>query len=117
MYWFDYGPLLNFHPPFIGRTQLTGEREKCYLVGLEASGWGMGGRKGTKGSYPEARPANGERSSDAPAPAVPRGRPSPVVAAHLLFRVDWMPNSALLDTRKDKASTSFCARFGFAAAV
>lgn len=80
MYRFGGGSLLLiFHSPFAGRTQLTGEREKCYLVGLEASGWGMGGKKGTKGSYPEARPANGERPTDAPFPAVPRGHPTLVV--------------------------------------
>lgn len=38
--------------------QVTGERERCYLVGLEASGWGMGNKKGTKGSFPEARAAS-----------------------------------------------------------
>lgn len=40
--------------------QVTGERERCYLVGLEASGWGMGTKKGTKGSFPEARAVTGE---------------------------------------------------------
>lgn len=80
MYRFGDGSLLLiFHSSFAGRTQLTGEREKCYLVGLEASGWGMGGKKGTKGSYPEARPANGERPTDAPFPAVPLGHPTLVV--------------------------------------
>lgn len=54
-------------PPFAAAAaaprswQVTGEREKCYLVGLEASGWGMKNKKGTKGSFPEARPASGER--------------------------------------------------------
>lgn len=38
---------------------MTGERERCYLVGLEASGWGMGNKKGTKGSFPEARAVTG----------------------------------------------------------
>lgn len=42
---------------FVFSRQVTGERERCYLVGLEASGWGMGNKKGTKGSFPEARAA------------------------------------------------------------
>ncbi|CAM9113222.1 unnamed protein product [Laminaria digitata] len=50
---------IRFYDP-----KITGEREKCYLVGLEASGWGMGGKKGTKGSYPEARPANEPTQED-----------------------------------------------------
>lgn len=54
-------------------------------MGLEASGWGMGGKKGTKGSYPEARLANGERASDAPYPVVRRRHPTRV--AYRLFRV------------------------------
>ncbi|CAM9854728.1 unnamed protein product [Scytosiphon promiscuus] len=41
---------IRFYDP-----KVTGERERCYLVGLEASGWGMGNKRGTKGSYPEAR--------------------------------------------------------------
>ncbi|CAM9739736.1 unnamed protein product, partial [Hapterophycus canaliculatus] len=47
---------IRFYDP-----KVTGERERCYLVGLEASGWGMGNKKGTKGSYPESRaPADGK---------------------------------------------------------
>lgn len=45
---------------FLICRQVTGERERCYLVGLETSGWDMGGKRGTKGSFPEARVVNGE---------------------------------------------------------
>ncbi|CBJ33718.1 PHflX, plastid HflX GTPase [Ectocarpus siliculosus] len=39
--------------------KVTGERERCYLVGLEASGWGMGNKRDTKGSFPEKGAAAG----------------------------------------------------------
>ncbi|CAM9448893.1 unnamed protein product [Ectocarpus sp. 6 AP-2014] len=45
---------IRFYDP-----KVTGERERCYLVGLEASGWGMGNKRDTKGSFPEKGAAAG----------------------------------------------------------
>ncbi|CAN0317871.1 unnamed protein product, partial [Ectocarpus sp. 13 AM-2016] len=46
---------IRFYDP-----KVTGERERCYLVGLEASGWGMGNKRNTKGSFPEKGAAAGD---------------------------------------------------------
>ncbi|CAM9953752.1 unnamed protein product [Ascophyllum nodosum] len=46
---------IRFYDP-----KVTGERERCYLVGLEASGWSAGGRKGARGAFPE-RQVSGSR--------------------------------------------------------
>ncbi|CAM9485500.1 unnamed protein product [Ectocarpus fasciculatus] len=46
---------IRFYDP-----KVTGERERCYLVGLEASGWSMGNKRDTKGSFPERKAAVGD---------------------------------------------------------